>query len=60
MAGPFSHDIRGDVEGQGVYNKGSAAGVGADEFPFGLDLVGADIALVGGDRAQFNGGVSAN
>ncbi len=49
MAGPFHHDVRGDAQGQGVDDEGAAAGVGTDEFPLGLDLVGADVALVGGD-----------
>ena len=49
MAGPFHHDVRSDAEGKGVDDEGAAAGVGADEFPLGLDLVGADVALVGGD-----------
>lgn len=49
MAGPFHHDIRRDAEGEGVDDEGAAAGVGTDEFPLGLDYVGADITLVGGD-----------
>ena len=49
VAGPFHHDVRRDAEGQGVYNESATAGVGADEFPLGLDLVGADVAFVGGD-----------
>ena len=49
MAGPFHHDVRGDAEGEGVDDKGAAAGVGPDQFPLRLDLVGADVALVGGD-----------
>ena len=49
MAGPFHHDVGGDAHGQGVDDEGAAAGVGADQFPLGLDLVGADVALVGGD-----------
>ena len=49
MAGPFHHDVGRDAEGQGVDDEGAAAGVGADEFPLGLNLVGADVALVGGD-----------
>ena len=49
VTGPFHHDVRGDAEGQGVDNEGAAAGVGADQFPLGLDLVGSDIALVGGN-----------
>ena len=49
VAGPFHHDVRSDAQGQGVDDEGAAAGVGADEFPLGLDLVGSDVALVGGD-----------
>ena len=49
MAGPFHHDVRGDTEGEGVDDKGTAAGMGADEFPLGLYLVGEDIAFIGGD-----------
>ena len=49
MAGPFHHNVRGDAEGEGIDDEGAAAGVGADEFPLGLDLVGADVALVGCD-----------
>ena len=49
MAGPFHHDVRGDAQGQGVDDEGAAAGMGSDQLPLGLDLVGADIALVGGD-----------
>ena len=49
MTGPFHHDVRGDAEGEGIDDEGTSAGVGADEFPLGLDLVGADVALVGGD-----------
>ena len=49
MAGPFHHDVRGDAKGEGVDDEGAAAGVCADEFPLGLDLVGADVALVGGN-----------
>ena len=49
VAGPFHHDVRGNAEGQGVDDEGAAAGMGSDQLPLGLDLVGADIALVGGD-----------
>ena len=48
MTGPFHHDVRGDAEGEGVDDEGAAAGVGANEFPLGLDLVGADVVLEGG------------
>ena len=53
MAGPFHHDVGRDTQRQGVDDEGAAAGVSADEFPLGLDLVGADIALVGGDADLF-------
>ena len=49
MPGPFHYHIRGNPQGEGVDDEGAAAGVGTDQFPFGLDLVGADVALVGGD-----------
>jgi len=49
VTGPFHYDVRGDAEGEGVDDEGAATGVGADEFPLGLDLVGADVAFVGGD-----------
>ena len=49
MAGPLHHDVRGDAQGQCVDDEGAAAGVGADQFPLGLDLVGSDVTLVGGD-----------
>ncbi len=41
MAGPLHHDVRGDAEGEGVDDEGAATGMGADELPLGLDLVGA-------------------
>ena len=43
------YDVRDDAEGQGVDDEGTAASVGANEFPLGLDLVGADVALIGGN-----------
>ena len=49
MAGPFHHDVGGDAHGQGVDDEGAAAGMGTDRFPLRLDLVGAYVALVGGD-----------
>ena len=49
MAGPFHHDVGGDTHREGVYDEGAAAGVGTDQFPLRLDLVSADVALVGGD-----------
>ena len=49
MAGPFHHDVRGDAQGESIDDEGAAAGVGSDQFPLGLDLVGSDVALVGGD-----------
>ncbi len=53
MAGPFHHDVRGDAEGEGIDDEGATAGMGTDEFPLGLDLVGADVALVGCDADLF-------
>ena len=49
MAGPFHHDVRGDAEGEGVDDESAATGMGADQLPLGLDLVGSDVALVGGN-----------
>ena len=49
MASLLHHDVGRDAKGQGVDDEGAAAGMGTDEFPLGLDLVGADVALVGGD-----------
>ena len=49
MTGPFHHDVRDDAKGEGIDDEGAAAGVGADEFPLGLDLIRADVTLVGGD-----------
>ncbi len=49
VAGPF-HDVVGsDAHGEGVNDEGATTGVGADEFPLGLDYIVADVALVGGD-----------
>ena len=45
VAGPFHDDVGRDAEGEGVDDEGAAAGVGTDQFPLGLDLVGADVAL---------------
>ncbi len=53
MAGPLHHDVGSDAEGEGIDDEGAAAGVGADQFPLGLDLVGSDVALVGGDADLF-------
>ena len=53
MAGPFHHDVRSDAQGEGVDDEGAAASVGANQLPLGLDLVSADVALVGGDANLF-------
>ena len=53
MAGPFHHDVGGNTHREGVDDEGAAAGVGPDQFPLGLDLVCADIVLVGGDADLF-------
>ena len=49
VAGPFHHNVRRDAQRQGVDDESTAAGVGSDQFPFGMDLVLADVALVGRD-----------
>ena len=49
VAGPFHHDIRRDAEGEGVDDEGTAAGMGADEFPFRMNFILALIAFVGRD-----------
>ena len=47
MPSPFHHDVRRDAQGQGGDDESATSGVGADEFPLGMDLVSTDIALVG-------------
>ena len=49
VASPFHHDVGRDAQGESVDDEGAAAGVGANQLPLGLDLVGADVALVGCD-----------
>ena len=49
VAGPFHDDVGNAAHGEGVNDEGAAIGVGVDEFPLGLNLVAADVALVGGD-----------
>ena len=46
MACPFHHDVRRDAQGQGGDDESATSGVGADEFPLGMDFVGSDISLV--------------
>lgn len=53
VAGPFHDDVGSDAHGEGVNDEGAAACMGADELPLELDLVGADVALVGGDADLF-------
>ena len=53
MAGPFHHNVGCDAQREGVDDEGAAAGVGANQLPLGLDLVSADVALVGGDTDLF-------
>ena len=62
MACPFHHDVRRDAQGKGCDDESATSGVGADEFPLGMDFIGADVALVGcnadflidaGESAQF-------
>ena len=38
MASPFHHDVRGDAEGKGVDDEGTAAGVSAVKFSLGQCL----------------------
>ena len=52
VTGPFHDDIGRDAHGEGIDDKGAATGVGADQFPLGLDLVSVDVALVGGDEGD--------
>ena len=52
VTGPFHDDIGRDAHGEGIDDKGAATGVGADQFPLGLDLVSVDVALVGGTLLQ--------
>ena len=47
MACPFHHDVRRDAQGQCGDDERAAAGMGADQFPLGMDFIGADVALVG-------------
>ena len=49
MTCPFHYYIRRNSQGKGGDNEGAAAGVGADEFPHGVDLVFTHVALVGCD-----------
>ena len=53
MACPFHHDVRRDAQGQGGDDESATSGVGADEFPLGMDFVGSDISLVGRDADFF-------
>ena len=49
MASPFHHDVRRDAQGQGGDDESASSGVGADQLPLGMDLVGSDIPFVGRD-----------
>lgn len=62
MSCPFHHDVRRDAQGQGGDDESATSGVGADQFPFGVGFVSADVALVcrnadflidAGESAQF-------
>ena len=46
MTGPFHDDVGGDAHGEGVADKGAAAGVGTDDGVFGLGLLDAFTVLV--------------
>ena len=60
VAGPLHHDVGRNAQREGVDDEGAAAGVGTDQFPLGLDLVGSDVALVGRDANLFiNSGKAA-
>ena len=52
MTGPLHHVVGGDAEGQDADDEG-AAGVGADQFPLGLDFVGAVVALLLGGHCRW-------
>ena len=49
MASEFHHNIRRYAVGEGEADEGLSAGVGADEFVFGVDFVVADAVAVAGD-----------
>ena len=53
VAGPFHHDVGRDAEGEGVYDEGAAAGVGADELMLGVDFIGADVPFISRDSDFF-------
>ena len=38
VAGPFHYDLWGNAAGEGEADEGAAAGVGADQLPFGVGL----------------------
>ena len=47
MPSPFHHDVQRDSQGQGGDDEGATSGVGADQFPLGMNLVGSDGLLIG-------------
>ena len=46
VAGPLHDDVGGDAHGEGVADKGAAAGVGSNDGVFGLGLLNALAVLV--------------
>ena len=51
MAGPFHDDVGSDAHGEGIDDEGAATGVGADEFPLGLEVTIAG-AKTSGDNSR--------
>ena len=49
VAGPFHYYIGRDTKRKGIDNKGASAGMCSHQFPFRVDFVNTDIALVGCD-----------
>ena len=49
VTGPFHDDVGGDAHGQGLDDEGAAAGMGANEFPLGMDGIGSNVSLISGD-----------
>ena len=49
MAGPFHYHIGRNSKREGVNDKSAAAGVGTNQFPFGVDRIGPHVSLISGD-----------
>ena len=49
VAGELHHNVRSDAIGQGEADEGLAAGVGANEFVLGIDIIVAGAVLVASD-----------